>query len=81
MAMIRFSNVKKIFMGQKKINRKYKIIIVAIVISVFSFASFSFIDKDFEYVKNLDIFASMFREVNLYYVDSIDPAKLMKKRY
>ena len=79
MAMIRFNNFKKIFMGQKKINRKYKIIIVAIVISVFSFASFSFIDKDFEYVKNLDIFASMFREVNLYYVDSIDPAKLMKK--
>ena len=42
-------------------------------------ASFSFIDNDFEYVKNLDIFASMFREVNLYYVDSIDTGKLMKK--
>ncbi len=66
-------------MALKKVNRKFKIIIAAIVISVFSFASFSFIDKDFEYVKNLDIFASMFREVNLYYVDSIDPGKLMKK--
>ena len=66
-------------MALKKVNRKFKIIIAAIVISVFSFANFSFIDKDFEYVKNLDIFASMFREVNLYYVDSIDPGKLMKK--
>lgn len=66
-------------MALKNFNCKYKIIITTIVISVFSFASISFVDKNFEYVKNLDIFASMFREVNLYYVDSIDPGKLMKK--
>lgn len=63
----------------KKIIRNFKTTIVVIAVAIFSVASFSFIDNDFEYVKNLDIFASMFREVNLYYVDSIDTGKLMKK--
>lgn len=33
----------------------------------------------FEVSKNLDIFASVFREVNAYYVDDVDAGKLMKK--
>ena len=33
----------------------------------------------FELSKNLDIFASVFREVNTYYVDDVDAGKLMKK--
>ncbi len=59
--------------------RKFKKTIVVSSVVIFSVISFSFIDNDFEYSKNLDIFASMFREVNLYYVDSIDTGKLMKK--
>ena len=66
-------------MLQKKIIRRYRTAIIVIAVSIFSVISFSFIDNDFEYAKNLDIFASMFREVNLYYVDSVDPGKLMKK--
>jgi carboxyl-terminal processing protease len=35
-------------------------------------------DKYFEIVKNLDIFATLFKEVNSYYVDDINPNKMMK---
>ena len=63
----------------KKVVRRFKTAIIAISVSIFSVVSFSFIDNDFEYVKNMDIFASLFKEVNLYYVDSVDPSKMMKK--
>lgn len=35
-------------------------------------------DKYFEIARNLDIFATMFKEVNTYYVDEVKPEKLMK---
>ncbi len=63
----------------KKVVRRFKTAIIAITVSIFSVVSFSFVDNDFEYVKNMDIFASLFKEVNLYYVDSVDPSKMMKK--
>ena len=52
-----------------------------IIISAFTIASFSFwgfYEKDFEIAKNLDIFYTLFREVNLYYVDETDPGTLIK---
>ncbi len=36
-------------------------------------------DKYFEIAKNLDIFATLFKEVNTYYVDDVSPNKMMKK--
>jgi carboxyl-terminal processing protease len=36
-------------------------------------------DKYFEIAKNLDIFATLFKEVNSAYVDDVSPNKLMKK--
>lgn len=36
-------------------------------------------DYYFEVSKNLDIFTTLFREVNTYYVDSVQPGDLMKK--
>lgn len=63
----------------KKIKAKYKTVILAVCVSVISVISYSFVDEYFEVSKNLDIFTSLYREVNLYYVDSIDPGKLMKK--
>lgn len=48
------------------------------LISITAVAGFSFRDDYFEISKNLDIFATMFREVNLYYVDEIKPTDLMK---
>lgn len=35
-------------------------------------------DRNFEILKNLDIFASLFKEVNGLYVDEVNPNKLMK---
>ena len=35
-------------------------------------------DKEFEWSKNLDIFHSLLRELELYYVDETDPSKLIK---
>lgn len=36
-------------------------------------------DIDFEIVKNLDIYYSLFRETTVYYVDEVNPSKLIKK--
>lgn len=35
-------------------------------------------DKLFEISKNIEIFSNLYKELNTYYVDDIDPAKLMK---
>ena len=59
--------------------KKYtkKIIVgLAILISSFSFTAFT--ESYFEVSKNLDIFATLFRELNIYYVDDADPGELMK---
>ncbi len=46
-------------------------------VGVFAFNSTSG-DRTFEIVKNLDIFATLFKEVNSYYVDEINPSQLMR---
>lgn len=46
-----------------------------ILIGVFSFSSE---DKYFEISKNLDIFASLYSEVNKYYVDEVNPNTMIK---
>lgn len=56
--------------------RNYSLVLV-FVLSIFG--SFSFVDNYFEVSKNLDIFATLFREVNMYYVDETKPGDLMKK--
>jgi len=37
-----------------------------------------FQDKDFELVKNLDIYHTLMRELNLFYVDETDPGEMVK---
>ena len=56
---------------------QYSLLIVAFVVS--SFATINSTTNYFEISKNLDIFASVYREVNTYYVDEVDAGKLMKK--
>jgi carboxyl-terminal processing protease len=48
-----------------------------IIISV-SVISVAFTEDLFEVAKNLDIFTSLFKEVNLYYVDDTKPGELIK---
>ncbi len=43
------------------------------------FFSFTQDQKNFEIAKNLDIYHTLFRELNMFYVDEIDPNKLVKE--
>src|SRR4051812_14057563 len=63
----------------KSLLKKYKITLLILVVAASSVISYSFVDNYFEISKNLDIFSSAFRELNMYYVDSIEPGKLVKK--
>ena len=59
--------------------RKYKkIFLLFCGISIFGLFSFDLMDNYFEISKNLEIFASIYKEVNTYYVDDIEPAKLIR---
>lgn len=42
-------------------------------------SSFAFVSGYFEVSKNLDIFTSLFREVNIYYVDETKPGEMIEK--
>lgn len=64
-------------------NSKKKILLVP-VIAVAAVITLGFImggqeNKDFKLTKNLDIYISLFRELNAFYVDDIDPEKLVTK--
>ncbi len=48
------------------------------VIMGLSFWSFKIDQKNFEISKNLDIFYTLFRELNLFYVEEVKPEKLIK---
>ena len=61
--------------------KRWKIFTLIIIIGVTSaaFVPKKLNDRNFEIAKNLDIFYTLFRELNTYYVDEIDPGKLIKK--
>jgi carboxyl-terminal processing protease len=64
----------------KRLKRKSIIIVSAIVISGFALMGLNNVDnKNFEIAKNLDIYYSLFRELNTFYVDEVDPGKLVKQ--
>jgi len=58
---------------------KFRAVIAIAVIGTVTFTAYSFTDNYFEIAKNLDIFASVFREVNTYYVDETKPGDMIKK--
>ena len=57
---------------------KKSFIISAIAFTTIGLFSFSSDDKYFQFTKNLDIFASLYSEVNKYYVDEVNPTELIK---
>ena len=65
----------------KKI-RSVRIIIIVLSVLLVAGISTGFLasqeTRDFRIAKNLDIFFSLFRELNTFYVDTIDPDKLIK---
>lgn len=55
---------------------KKALIIIALVIS--SLGIWSFADDNFKIAKGLDIYFNLFKELNFYYVDEVDPEKLIQ---
>ena len=65
-------------MKEKNTKRKVRGIIAISLVVVLSFGFVSLRDKEFEIVKSLDIFYSLFNELNRFYVDDTKPDKLIK---
>ncbi|MEZ4887773.1 MAG: S41 family peptidase [Chitinophagales bacterium] len=61
--------------------RKFRYLNV-LAVTLLSILSVSFVVNNnnnyFEITKNLDIFATMFKELDMYYVDEVDPEKLIR---
>ena len=59
--------------------KKFKHLFIVGILFVTSFISLGFADNYFEIAKNLDIFTTLYKELNTFYVDETDPGDLMKK--
>ena len=57
--------------------RNFLFTLVAITILAFSVTALKSDDKSFEISKQLNIFATLFREVNMFYVDEVNPGDLV----
>ncbi|MCS6821295.1 MAG: S41 family peptidase [Microscillaceae bacterium] len=53
-------------------------VLIASIAFFVSLTSFKVLDKYFDIAKNIDIFVTLYKEVNNYYVDEINPNTLMK---
>jgi carboxyl-terminal processing protease len=61
-----------------RVSRKIRIGLLAGFLSVSSILFLGFSGDNFEVVKNLDIYYSLFRELSLFYVDEVDPGEIIK---
>ncbi|UPT68095.1 MAG: S41 family peptidase [Sphingobacteriales bacterium JAD_PAG50586_3] len=65
----------------KRIPKKIKVAVFALFVGASSISLLAFDKGDdnyFEISKNLDIFATLYREVNMYYVDETNPGDMVK---
>ncbi len=67
------------FSKTQNMKKRFKLIILAFALVVTSVVSIGFTDNYFEIAKNLDIFTTLYKELNTFYVDETDPGKLMKE--
>lgn len=58
--------------------KRYKKLILGGILAIGLFSAYKASDEYFEVSKNLDIFASVYKEVNLSYVDVVEPGTLIK---
>jgi len=63
---------------KKKSMRGKKKVLIAAIIVVLSIGIYSFVEENFKITKSLDIYFNLFKELNFYYVDDVDPEKLIK---
>lgn len=58
-------------------NRSRRRLVLLMLLPI-TFLSWSFVDDFFQITKQIDIFSNVYREVNRYYVDEVNPGDLMK---
>jgi carboxyl-terminal processing protease len=58
-------------------HKKVRLFLILVLVASASFGFAALKDKDFEIVKQLDIFYSLFNELNRFYVDETEPDKLI----
>jgi carboxyl-terminal processing protease len=58
--------------------KKFWIGTLIVIIAGLGFYSFNRDQKNFEIAKNLEIYYTLFRELNMFYVDDVNPNKLVK---
>jgi carboxyl-terminal processing protease len=63
---------------QVGVMKKYKKIILSAGLLAFAIGTWSFKDDLFQISKNLEVFASLYKEVNVNYVDDINSAQMLK---
>lgn len=62
----------------RKMNKKTRNFVLVVTLSGMAVFLTAFNSRNFEIAKNLDIFASLFREIVVNYVDDVNPSELMK---
>ncbi len=70
--------MKKLKPMKFKMGKKASILLASFLLAVLSLGFIASSDTDFEIAKNLDIFVTMFREINTLYVDEVTPKKLVE---
>jgi carboxyl-terminal processing protease len=78
---MRYFSAKKIKNKVRmKIKKKAIAIVLILLVSGFAFMGLNNSDnKNFEIAKNLDIYYTLFRELNTFYVDEVEPGELVKE--
>ena len=64
---------------KKLLNRQIAIVAVAVIATVAFFSFKSGDDRNFQIAKNLDIFNAIVKELDMFYVDTIDPNKTIRE--
>ncbi|MFZ7140426.1 MAG: hypothetical protein ACO1G4_07380, partial [Bacteroidota bacterium] len=58
--------------------KRIRLYVAVILVGISAFSVYSFSDDYFEISRNLDIFATLFRELNIYYVDETNYYVIME---
>lgn len=57
--------------------RKYSLLVALLIASIGIFSFSPTTDRYFEIAKNLELFASLYKEINIHYVDEVNPNQLL----
>ena len=74
-----YSSLRSLFSAQRfralPVSRRIRHVVLVMVLAT---SSWALTNNYFEISKHIEIFATLFREINMYYVDDVDAGKLMK---